>query len=199
MRRRAGPRSRFVSFNDLGFLMIQSSVKFSGNGIAGLGLGSDAFFRKVQMQRLGEFALKTVIERTKKGIGSDDAPMPPLKQGKVLEFGGRVNGRAQFRNIGYAGWKAKHGLQPIRDLTGDGRQGGHMLDNPSVRSVSETGVRMAFTSRSARVKALANEKRSPFFSFSEADQKEILEYANQMFKAQVETIAQQIRQRKKAS
>lgn len=179
--------------------MISTTVKFSGNPVGGLGLGSDAFFRKIQMQRLGEFALKTVVDRTKKGVGSDDTAMPALKQGKVMQFAGRANGRAQFRNIGYAGWKAQHGLQPIRDLVGDGRQGGHMLDNPSVRSVSETSVRMAFTSRSARVKALANEKRSPFWSFSEADQKKILEFANGLFKAQVEVIAQTIRQRKKAA
>ena len=176
--------------------MISTNVKFSG-GIGGLGLGSDSFFRKIQMQRLGEVGLKSVIDRTKKGIGSDDAQMPPLKLGKVLQFAGRQNGRVQFKNIGYPGWKAAHGLQPIRDLVGAG-VGGHMLDNPSVRQATETSVKMAFTSRLARQKALTNEKRSPFFSFSDADQRNIIEYAEQLFRAQVEVIAQAIRRRRAA-
>ena len=170
--------------------MIETSVKFSGfKSVGGLGTGSDSLFRKIEMQRLGEFALKTVIARTKKGIGSDDASMRPLKPGKAVQFARRENGRAKFRNASYAAWKASHGMQPIRDLVGDGRQGGHMLDNPSVRSVSETSVRMAFTSRSARQKALTNEKRTPFFSFSSNDEKAIMGLAEEMFRSRVASLS----------
>jgi len=168
--------------------MISFDIK-SPDRIGGLGVGSASLFQKVQMQRLGEFALNTVIERTKKGIGSEDAPMPPLKLGKVLRFDRRENGRAKLKNIGYAGWKAAHGLQPIRDLVGAG-VGGHMLDNPSVRLATENTVRMAFTSRLARQKAITNEKRSPFFSFSNADQQKIFEYAEKIFETQVAAIRQ---------
>ena len=176
--------------------MIKTTVKFSGVNLGGLGLGSGSLFRKVQMQRLGEFALKTVIERTKKGVGSDDSPMPALSQ-KYSAV--KSKGKFVRQRVPYALWKAEHGLQPFRDLSGTGKQGGHMLDNPSVRLATESSVKMAFTSRTARMKAVANEKRTPFFSFSDADEKKIREYAEQLFHAQVEVIRQAIAQRRKAA
>lgn len=180
--------------------MIKASVKLTGSSaLLGAGrrsLGGKAplplSFSQDQMRQLGQFALDTVIARTKRGIGSDDSAMPALKHGRGVEFAGRIGGRAQFRpKLGYAAWKAAHGLQPVRDLVGTGKEGGHMLDNPSVRSVSEKSVTMAFTSRKARVKALANEKRTPFFSMSSADQKKIMDFAAQLFGGAVAEIARQ--------
>ena len=127
--------------------MISTSVKFSGNPVAGLGLGSDAFFRQVQMQRLGEFALKTVVARARKGIGSDDSAMPPLKGANVRVFAGRVNGVATFKSVGgYAAWKSKHGLQPIRDLWALGK-GGHARQSQrpfGFRDQRQDGLHVAF-------------------------------------------------------
>lgn len=169
------------------------------HNIGGLGLNSASLLRKIQMDKVGNFALQTVIARAKRGIGSDDSPMPPLKGSNVSVFNARVNGKPTFKAVsGYAQWKSKHGLQPDRDLVGDGKQGGHMLDNPSVRKASETEVRIAFTSRSARVKALANEKRVPFFSFSDADQTAILAYVSKMWGAGVRELQQQIGLRRAA-
>ncbi len=112
-------------------------------------------------------------------------PMKALsgKTSPVLHRGKFVRQR-----LGYAAWKSKHGLQPIRDLTGSGVEGGHMLDNLSVRSVSETAVRMSITARQARAKALANEKRAPWLSFSDGDERAIVAYARQLFESQVEAI-----------
>jgi len=161
------------------------------HNIGGLGINSASLQRILQMEKIGNFGIQTVISRTKRGIGSDDAPFPPLKGSNVRQFAARVNGKATFRSAsGYAQSKAKHGLQPKRDLVGTGKQGGHMLDNPSVRKVSETEVRMAFTSRSARIKALANEQRTPFFSFSEADQRAIVVFVEKMWGAGVQQFRQ---------
>lgn len=174
--------------------MISTSVKLSG-GVAGFGLNTQSLFSKVQMQKLGEFAIRTIRARVAKGVGSDDASMKALsaKTSPILHHGKFVRQRQS-----YAQWKTKHGLQPIRDLAGTGTDGGHMLDNLTVRSVSETSVRMAFTARKARAKALANEKRTPWLSFSTADEKAIVTYAEQLFKSQVEVLRKQIFQRKAA-
>ena len=163
--------------------MVTTSVKttLSRDMLAGVGFGSEGIFRRVQMNRLGEAAIQLIRARVARGIGSDDQPMPALKRGKVIQFAGRVDGRATFRNIGYAGYKTKKGLQPIRDLYGDGSQGGHMLDNISVRAADESSVRIAITARKARTKALANEKRTPWFSFSDADQQALRDMAADMF------------------
>jgi hypothetical protein len=168
--------------------MISLGVK---HNIGGLGLNSASLQRILQMEKIGNFGLQTVIARAKRGIGSDDAPFPPLKGSNVRQFAARVNGKATFRSAsGSAQWKSKHGLQPTRDLVGAGTWGGHMLDNPSVRKASETEVRIAFTSRSARVKALANEQRTPFFSFSEADQRAIVDFVAKMWGAGVQQLQQ---------
>jgi hypothetical protein len=163
--------------------MIRVTAKFEGVQVGGLGGGSLDIFRRRQMEKIGNFALRTVIERTKRGIGSDGAAMPPLstKRSAVLGTSGKGKGRVVRIRDGYAGYKAKHGLQPIRDLVGDGKQGGHMLDNPSVRSVTDSTAKIAFTSRSARIKALANERRTPFFSFSADDETKIAAYARTLF------------------
>ena len=158
--------------------MIQSTIKLSG-GLEGfsdprVSVNSDAFLTigQERMQELGEFAIKTIRGRVSKGIGSDDSPMPPLKVSP--HAGARFKIHGQSRQIlTYAQWKSKHGLQPIRDLKGTGKDGGNMLDNISVRTVSGSSVTIALTARKARQKALANEKRAPWFSFSDADSKAI--------------------------
>lgn len=164
--------------------MITTSVKLSGS-VAGFGVNSAALFRQNQMDRLGRFALATVRARAEKGIGSDDSPMPPLsgKTSPVL-----VHEKFARQRIGYAGWKMAHGLRGVRDLVGTGKAGGHMWDGVSVRLATDSLVRMAFTTRSSRVKALANEKRAPFFSFSPADEQKIVQYAAQLFKTAVQSI-----------
>lgn len=79
--------------------------------------------------------------------------MPALKASRIQTV--KSGKLVSFKRIGYAAWKAAHGLRPVRDLIGDGSQGGHVWDSFSVRSVSETLVRMAFTQKHQREKALA--------------------------------------------
>lgn len=164
--------------------MISTSIKLSGS-VAGLGLNSESLFAKIQMQRLGEFAIKIVKARVARGVGSDDAMMPALSAKKSAVYS---HGKFVRQRDSYAAWKGRHGLQPVRDLSGTGADGGHMLDNLTVRSVSESSVRMSFTQRKARAKALANEKRYPWLSFSDSDERAIVAYAAQMFQSQVEVI-----------
>lgn len=168
--------------------MISVTTKLSG-GVAGLGFNSASLFQKNQMQRLGEFGIATVKARVARGVGSDDAPMKALsaKTSPILHHGKFVRQRES-----YAQWKLKHGLQPIRDLMGTGKEGGHMMDNLTVRSVTESTVRMAFTARQARAKALSNERRTPFLSFSDADERKIVTYAAQMFRSQVEVLRRKV-------
>jgi hypothetical protein len=179
--------------------MIQTSVKLSG-GLPGLSdkrisLNDDGLLTVGQerMQDLGEFAIKTIRNRVAKAIGSDDSPMPPLKVSNRAGFGFTVHGVKRTLSS-YPQWKEAHGLQPIRDLTGSGKDG-HMLDNLSVRSVSGSSVVMSLTARAARVKALANEKRAPWLSFSDDDTKKIVAYFAQYTGLIVEAIAGRLAQR----
>jgi hypothetical protein len=142
--------------------------------------------RRLDMERLGKFAIQTIIQRTARGLGSDGLPMPALKASRIQTV--KSGKLVSFKRIGYAAWKAAHGLRPVRDLIGDGSQGGHMWDKFSVRSVSETLVRMAFTQKHQREKALANERRAPFLSFSPEDQKKIAAEASRIFGANVQSL-----------
>jgi hypothetical protein len=160
------------------------STKLSGNW-GGLGSGSGSLMRRLDMERLGDFAIQTVKRRAMTGLGSDGTPMPPLKSSKRFVARDPKN---PFRFLGYAAWKVKVGLHGVRDLVGDGSQGGHMWDNLTVRSVTEQLVRMAFTERHQREKALANEQRATFLSFSPADQAKIVGEASRLFGVNVRSL-----------
>jgi hypothetical protein len=67
--------------------------------------------------------------------------------------------------------------------------GAHMLDNFTVRSASESTVRMDLTQQWARDRARANEQRSPWFGFSPNDVRAITLMAQQIFKAMVTDMA----------
>jgi hypothetical protein len=78
-----------------------------------------------QMMTLALYGIQLILDRTAKGIGSDDAYMPALKQPKrktrwsisqkkVVEYG--------TQDTGYPAFKRKLGLKPVRDLRGPGGQ-----------------------------------------------------------------------------
>lgn len=162
--------------------MTTVQIKYEGKKVRLAGWSSGArggySMTTYQMLQLGAFANKTVIARTRSGVGSDDTTFPPLKKGKVPV---RINGRFVRERQDWAQWKAAHGLQPFRDMYGTGTEGGHMLDNSSVRYADDNTVKISFTGRMARIKALANEKRTPFYSFSDADAKKIFDYAAKLW------------------
>ncbi len=163
------------------------TIKLTGGPKVQIGASMDSLLRVQDMQKLGNLSISTIRSRTARGLGSDGAPMTPLKASRIetVKTGPKS---VSFRRIGYAAWKAKQGLQPIRDLVGTGAQGGHMWDNFSVRFVTETQVRMAFTAKHQREKAHANEMRSPFLSYAPQDQKVIVDAAREMFGVNVRSL-----------
>lgn len=136
-------------------------------------------FTALQMKALGDIAIGVIKDRVSRGIGSDDAPMKPLSGKRSAIF--NANGKFARQRAGYAEWKQKRGGQPIRDLTLTGA----MLRNFTVRSVSETQVRMDITSQKERVKARANEQRSPWFGWSPRDLIEITAAGERLFKKNI--------------
>lgn len=150
-------------------------ITFAGSGPGGIS------FAAVQMYQLGNVAIGVLKERVAKGVGSDDSPMPPLSAKRApIFYKGKFVGAG-----GYAGAKAAMGGSPIRNLYGPGEKGtgpwakGHMLDNLSVRKVSDSQVQIGFTTDWARGKAQKNEQRSPWFAFSGGDMTRILAFAQE--------------------
>jgi hypothetical protein len=172
--------------------MISTRIKFGGGKMRLIGVG----FQKYQMAKLGAIGLASLKERVSRGIGSDDSPMPPLtrKNTPIMRHGKFVRQR-----VAYANWKGAHGLQPFRDLRGTGKEGGHMIDNLTVRSASETEVKIALTKSKQRAKAISNERRTPWCSWSDRDQRAIIDAAVVMFKTNVEGIASAIRRARRAA
>lgn len=116
-------------------------------------------FSPAQMQVIAQVGVDSVKERVSRGIGSDDAAMPPLA-------GIRAASDKPGRIGGYAGYKIRRVGVAIRNL----RLSGEMLDALSVRAVEATSARIDITTRDGRVKAARNERRAPWFGFSPQDQ-----------------------------
>lgn len=166
--------------------MIVTRVKIDGGKVklVGDGPGKYAWFR------LGQFAIATMRNRVSGGIGSGDAPMPPLS-GRTAAV--TRDGKFVRRQAGYREQKQRAGLRPIRDLYGRGSQGGHLLDNFRVREAGPTYVRMDITSRWGRIKARANEKRAPWFGVSDGDARKILPRIVDMHRGTILTIGAKVR------
>jgi hypothetical protein len=166
--------------------MIRTTIKFTARPIQ---IKSPSFTAQ-QMALLGTEGLNSVRERVMAGVGADDAKMPPLSS-KAYPI---RNERGKFVRKGppYQEWKEKHGLNPFRDLVGPG-VGGHMLDNLSVRYADANKTKIALTSRAARVKALANERRAAWLWWSIKDQERIVARAVQVFDTNVENVTKAIK------
>jgi hypothetical protein len=142
----------------------------------------DELFNIRQMERIGNFAVARIMVRAKAGIGSDGQKMPPLK-GKARAIKNAEGKTVRYMTF-YANQKKRRGLNPFRDLVGFGKDG-HMLDNLTVRQVTPNSVKIALTSRKARIKGLANEKLHPWLGFAPSDKDEIVKFAGGIFKSEV--------------
>lgn len=157
--------------------MISITVKYNGGKVKLTGEGP----QKYQWFELGKYAVETIRDRVSRGIGSDDAPMPALSgRGSSVS----ANGKFVRQRPGYREQKQRAGGKPIRDLFGKGNQGGHMLDGLRVREATPTSVRIDITSRWGRIKARANEQRSPWYGFSANDRRLIFARMIDTFKDQ---------------
>jgi hypothetical protein len=120
-----------------------------------------------QIKLVADYGIALQLGQLDAGLGSDGASMPPLKGGGTVAFLARVNGRATFERRSYAGTKIKLGLKPMRDLLGPGI-GGHMRNDIRINSLDDRQATIAITTRQSRIKALANEKRAPWWGWSPA-------------------------------
>jgi hypothetical protein len=129
------------------------------------------------MYDLANTALQTVIKRTASAIDSADSPAPPLKSHKRVRWSKSQNKWVEYgsANAGWARIKQKYGLKPIRDLRGTGlamsgrpkpgarrkhkmrlKNIGHLMEQITVRSVSENFARIEPSTRMGRIKANKN-------------------------------------------
>ncbi|MEN6535355.1 MAG: hypothetical protein ABFD89_16950 [Bryobacteraceae bacterium] len=120
------------------------------------------WIRAQQLRELGEYGLGLILERTTKGIGSDDAPMKPLTEK-------------------YGRWKRKIGLGGERNLRGPGKGGHHLMDDPRITHFDDRRVEFGISTRQGRIKARANEDRSPWWGWSPSDMKKMVAKFQEIF------------------
>jgi hypothetical protein len=157
--------------------VFKTRIKFDGKKVTLKAFG----VRPLQMLQLGRAGLAHVKQRVAQGVGLEDSPMRPLKQyRRIVGRSGKVVNLGPVR--GYPGRKLKAGKRDIRDLNFTGA----MLENLSVRNASENEVRIGFTTKLARQKALANQQREPWLGWSASDSKAVVDKAQQVFKNSVQ-------------
>lgn len=166
--------------------MLKVRFKFDGKRVTLKGFG----LKPTQMLQLGRAGLASVKGRVARGIGLEDSPMAPLKRyRRIVRKNGSVLNLGPER--GYPGRKIRDGKKPIRDLNFTGA----MLDNLSVRSASDKDVRIGFTTKLARQKALANQQREPWLGWSTADAETVQKKAQQVFKSPVQQYFNELKRR----
>src|SRR2546430_2584355 len=96
-------------------------------------------FRQFQMVKIGTVGVAAVKNRVTAALGPDDGPAKPLTKR-------------------YAIHKTRLGKGNRRDLTFTGS----MLNNLTLRTVSEKSAKASLTSRKDRIKGLANARIQPW-------------------------------------
>jgi len=155
--------------------------------------------RSYQMAALAQVGVNSILARVSRGVGSDDAAMPQLKnkkgraygkywKGKWIEFGPETPGYADMKGsrvrnlrgagVGFTGSKKKGNFKYRKGET-------HMLDALRVTSASPTQARIDITTQDARIKARANEQRAPWFGFSGRDVRNLLEASRKIWGSNV--------------
>jgi len=168
--------------------MIKLKTKFHGKKITLRGTDKLApGFGARQHAQLGQIGLNSLKKRVSKGIGADDQPMPPLSDTRSIRviIGQDSNRRGFFTAWkGYLTQKVRKGGKRIRNLR-SANKGDHMMDNLSVRSASDRDVKIDFTVKRHRIKALKNQERAEFLGWSPNDKKTIMKAARRMFRHEV--------------
>jgi len=150
-------------------------------GLVRTSTGRVDWVKAADIRMLAEYGIQLQKEQVAAGLGSDGTPMPALKGGGGRAiFVARVNGKATFQYQGYAQWKANHGLQPIRDLYGPGKDG-HMLDDIRINYLDDRMAHISITRASSRTKAWANEKRAPWWGWSPASIQKMVQKSSEIF------------------
>lgn len=150
-------------------------------GLVRTSAGPVNWVKASDIKNLAEYGIQLQREQALSQIGSDGSPMPALKGGggKAI-FLARVNGKARFQYQGYAQWKSKHGLNPVRDLYGPGKDG-HMLEDIRINYLDDKRAQISITRLPSRQKALANEKRAPWWGWSPDSMGKLAQRAGELF------------------
>ena len=117
-------------------------------------------YHQGQMYGLGMVAVQSSKERLAAARGPDDGPAKPLTKR-------------------YAIWKTRKGKGNRRNLW----LTGEMLSNFTVRTVSENRASANVSSRKARIKAWANQKREAWMVFSPKNKAAVVDAARKMLNA----------------
>lgn len=135
------------------------------------------FTRMEQMRDLGDYGIQLQLQQVAAGSGSDGQPMRSLRPK-------------------YAAWKAKIGLKPVRDLRGPGGRvlitnkkrrtskssaPGHMLEAIRQNYLSDKEVRLGITTQKDRIKASANEAKSPWWGWNPASVRKLADRMASVF------------------
>lgn len=138
-----------------------------------LGIDKDraAIVTAEQLRALAELYIDLQQDQLEKGIGSSGSPMPPLSGKQVVVFD-RTGGKPKFverLHTGYRGKKIRKGLPGIRDLYGPEGQGGHMRDDIRINYLDDQIAKVSISRKSSRDKALANERKAPWWGLTPAN------------------------------
>lgn len=146
-------------------MILDVRIKWNGVNVRLRGFG----FRKLHNLRIMDAGLKSIKARLAKGIGENDAPTDPLTKR-------------------YARFKSKRtGRKAIRDLTLTGSLLGGLKTRYADDRIAIADAGMGKGARQDRMKARVHKK---LLLFSPADQKAMLEVAQQLFK---EGVTQEVR------
>jgi len=136
-------------------------VKYNGVNVRLVGFG----FQKFHNLRILEAGLKAMKARLAKGVSEDDGPTKPLKK-RYARFKSKKTGRRAVRDLSLTGTL----LAEIKPRYSDDRQ-----------AIADAGTRVG------RMKARVH---AGLLQFSNGDQAQMLELANQLF---ADGVAQTIR------
>lgn len=128
---------------------------------------------------LANYYIELQQEQLDAGIGSDGQPMRPLS-GKTKAVFDRSGGKPKFVERlygGYRGTKAKRGLPPTRNLLWTGEMRGDIR----VNYVDDQTAKISITRKPSREKALANERRAPWWGLSPASARKLATYQAAVF------------------
>lgn len=188
-------------------------VAYKGGKISLYGFGP----QKYQMLALAEHARAIMRQRALSGIGSDDDPMPRLvtKYRGRRRFSKSRQVWVEYGSKDIPmGWEIQSNPSRIRDLWGTGEKlqskwiegkgrvwskiyipgsrmtvgGAHMLDAMRVTSASANRAVISITTQDARLKARANEARSPWWGLSPGNVVELNRMVPQLFRQNVEAL-----------
>lgn len=140
--------------------LVRTSPALAGN--------TSLWTRAEQVRELADYGILLQLQQCAAGLGSDGAPMPPLKSPK-RKFAVRQAGFVRFSQ------------KSIRNLYGTGKEGGHMLDFIRVNYLDDRKATIAITSKHQRDKARGNERRYPWWGWSPASMRKLRERAAQVF------------------